>query len=99
VWHNYWDYCLRNDQEWRVLINYIHINPIKHRVIRQPDWWSSQSQVATVPTLDMARDAHELLLTYPFSSYPDYRERFGDEGLVQMWLDCPLVPSWQGDDF
>ncbi len=99
VWHNYWDYCPRNDHEWRVVINYIHINPIKHRVLPQPEWWSSGTQNAVHLTSGMVQDAHRLLLTYPYSSYVQYQQKFGDEGVMQMWLDCPVLQTWQGDDF
>jgi len=33
VWHQYWDYCIRNEDDYWKHFNYIHQNPVKHRYI------------------------------------------------------------------
>jgi len=30
IWWNYWDYCLRNEKEYLIRLNYLLNNPIKH---------------------------------------------------------------------
>jgi putative transposase len=30
VWYQYWDECVRNERDFYVKLNYIHLNPIKH---------------------------------------------------------------------
>jgi len=30
VWWNYWDYCPRDEKDYRVRLNYLLINPVKH---------------------------------------------------------------------
>ena len=30
IWQNYWDYCIRNEDDLCTHLNYIHYNPIKH---------------------------------------------------------------------
>jgi len=39
VWWNYWDWCIRNEQDYWHHFNYIHYNPIKHGCVQQlRDW-------------------------------------------------------------
>ncbi len=33
VWYQYWDYCVKNEQDYWKHFNYIHQNPIKHGYI------------------------------------------------------------------
>ena len=35
VWYQYWDYCIRNEQDYWKHFNYIHQNPIKHGVVNR----------------------------------------------------------------
>ena len=38
-WYNYWDRCIRNEQDYWRHFNYIHYNPIKHGYVKQlRDW-------------------------------------------------------------
>ncbi len=30
IWYQYWDYCIRNEQDYWRHFNYVHHNPIKH---------------------------------------------------------------------
>jgi putative transposase len=43
VWYKFADTSIRNDSHLRVVFNYIHYNPAKHRYVSDPlDWpWSS----------------------------------------------------------
>lgn len=44
VWQpRFWDHAIRDEEDWRTHMDYIHYNPVKHgRVSRPADWpWSS----------------------------------------------------------
>lgn len=43
VWYRYSDRAIRNDAHFSRALNYIHINPVKHRYVEDPyEWpWSS----------------------------------------------------------
>jgi len=34
---NYWDYCPRDEEDFYRHLNYIHINPIKHKIVKDFD--------------------------------------------------------------
>ncbi|MES9903782.1 MAG: transposase [Sedimenticola sp.] len=47
VWQRrFWEHRIRDDQDWRNHIDYIHYNPVKHQLVeRVSDWpWSSFHQ-------------------------------------------------------
>jgi len=37
VWFNYWDRCLSNDEDFNAHCDYIHYNPVKHRLVQHPE--------------------------------------------------------------
>ena len=44
VWQpRFWEHTLRDDEDWRLHVDYIHFNPVKHgHVLQAADWpWSS----------------------------------------------------------
>ena len=44
VWQRrFWEHAIRDDEDWRRHVDYIHFNPVKHGLVRHPlDWpWSS----------------------------------------------------------
>jgi len=44
VWQRrFWEHVIRDDQDWRNHMDYIHYNPVKHGYVKSPiDWqWSS----------------------------------------------------------
>jgi putative transposase len=44
VWQRrYYEHAIRNDEDWRRHMNYLHFNPVKHGLVRRvADWpWSS----------------------------------------------------------
>jgi putative transposase len=43
VWQNYWDTCLRTEADLWTRFNYIHINPVKHGYVQQPEDWPFSS--------------------------------------------------------
>lgn len=43
VWENYWDTCLRTEQDWWARFNYIHLNPVKHGYVAHPGDWEFSS--------------------------------------------------------
>ncbi|MDP2684719.1 MAG: transposase [bacterium] len=36
VFQNYWDYCIRNEADYWKHFNYIHYNPVKHGLTKEP---------------------------------------------------------------
>jgi len=36
VWFNYWDYCIRNDEDFNNHLDYINFNPVKHGLVNKP---------------------------------------------------------------
>ena len=44
VWQRrFWEHTIRDEQDWRTHLDYIHYNPVKHGLVSSPaDWpWSS----------------------------------------------------------
>ncbi len=39
VWHNYWDTCIRSEEDMWQRFNYIHQNPVKHGYVQQIGDW------------------------------------------------------------
>lgn len=33
VWHNYWDTCLTYEKSYLARLHYVHMNPVKHRLV------------------------------------------------------------------
>ena len=36
VWYDYWDECIRDQEDFNTKLNYIHLNPIKHGYVDDP---------------------------------------------------------------
>ena len=34
IWHQYWDYCIRNEKDFFLHFNYVHHNPVKHGYLK-----------------------------------------------------------------
>jgi putative transposase len=43
VWHNYWDTCIRSEEDMWQRFNYIHQNPVKHGYVQQIGDWPFSS--------------------------------------------------------
>ena len=96
VWRNYWDRCPRDEKEFWAYFNYIHINPIKHRVV-PTDGPSFQSLADSALT----NDIHALLQSYEFSSYHYYWRRYGEEWFNDLWEAYPIpdyLRMWDEQD-
>jgi len=37
VWHNYWDTCITHETSYHARLNYIHLNPVKHKAVENPE--------------------------------------------------------------
>lgn len=68
VWHNYWDYCPRNEREYNIRLCYLLNNPVKHGYVDNlADWrWSSFHRL-------MAEQGDEALRA-TFREHWEYRE-------------------------
>lgn len=91
VWRNYWDYIPRSEKEFYTIFNYIHANPAKHGCLKRSASFL-QKTMEVVLTQGEAVDFHDMLMDYPFSSYPYYAKKCGKYGILQAWLDYPLAP-------
>jgi len=41
VWQSrFWEHCIRDDDDLARHIDYIHFNPVKHRLVDDPDGWA-----------------------------------------------------------
>jgi len=67
VWWNYWDYCPRNEQDYRIRLNYLLNNPVKHGYVSNLyDYpYSSFHQVITTQG--------KATLHQQFRDYPEFR--------------------------
>jgi putative transposase len=44
IWQRrFWEHCIRNEEDWRKHIDYIHFNPVKHGYVSQPEDWPFSS--------------------------------------------------------
>lgn len=44
VWqHRFWDHIIRSEDDLRRHIDYIHFNPVKHRLVDDPSNWKLSS--------------------------------------------------------
>jgi putative transposase len=44
VWQRrFWEHALRDEEDWRRHMDYIHFNPVKHRLVRRPRDWGYSS--------------------------------------------------------
>ncbi|OQK17959.1 transposase [Methyloprofundus sedimenti] len=48
IWQRrFWEHCIRNEDDWRRHVDYIHFNPVKHGYVDKPgDWLYSSFQKA-----------------------------------------------------
>jgi putative transposase len=62
VWQRrFWEHTIRDEDDWRRHVDYIHYNPVKHGLARRPgDWpWSSFRKAVTKGWYDDAWGACE----------------------------------------
>jgi putative transposase len=73
IWWNYWDYCPRNEEEYRVRQNYLLYNPVKHGYVQDlKDYpWSSFND-------RLKREGREALTT-SFRTHSSFRDLKVDE--------------------
>ena len=44
VWQRrFWEHLLRDEQDWRRHMDYIHFNPVKHGLVQRPRDWAHSS--------------------------------------------------------
>jgi putative transposase len=46
VWYSYWDSLIRGENDFWTKFNYIHYNPVKHRLAHRPEDWPYSSYKA-----------------------------------------------------
>jgi putative transposase len=98
VWYQYWDRFPRDEQDFWSYFNYIHINPVKHRYVQIKDgvFFNEGQQMHIQP--GQQADVASCLITYPFSSYRYYVEKYGEEFMVDAWMKYPIPDYIEHDD-
>ncbi len=43
IWYQYWDECIRDERDFYTKLNYIHLNPIKHGYVNEPESYKFSS--------------------------------------------------------
>ncbi|TDY03845.1 REP-associated tyrosine transposase [Thiohalophilus thiocyanatoxydans] len=44
IWQSrFWEHVIRDDEDWRRHMDYIHYNPVKHGLVNDPDAWPFSS--------------------------------------------------------
>ncbi len=43
VWYNFWDKCIRDQRDFYTKLNYIHLNPVKHGYVEDPNKYKFSS--------------------------------------------------------
>jgi putative transposase len=44
IWQRrFWEHCIRNEDDWRRHVDYIHFNPVKHGYVSKPQDWPYSS--------------------------------------------------------
>jgi len=46
VWYNYWDTCIREERDFWSRFNYIHHNPVKHKIAENMEYYEFSSYKA-----------------------------------------------------
>lgn len=55
IWHNYWDTCITNERSYLARLHYVHVNPVKHGIVDQPEtypycsyrWYMNHADVSS----------------------------------------------------
>ena len=63
IWHNYWDTCITYENSYFARINYIWFNPVKHKLVLQPEEWHFGSYFTRVNSGDAV---DTFVKKYPF---------------------------------
>ena len=37
IWYNYWDTCIQTERSYYARLNYVILNPVKHRLVQNPE--------------------------------------------------------------
>jgi putative transposase len=44
IWQRrFWEHCIRDEEDWRRHVDYIHFNPVKHGYVSKPQDWPHSS--------------------------------------------------------
>ena len=62
VWQRrFWEHVIRDEMDWRLHVDYIHYNPVKHGYVTRPgDWpWSSFRKAVARGWIEDSRDSRD----------------------------------------
>ncbi len=75
VWHNYWDTCIRSENDYWLRFNYIHHNPVKHGYVDKAEDWPFSSYPFYLRTKGMDW-ANDVWMRFPVIDFTDLRDEF-----------------------
>jgi len=67
VWQRrFWEHAIRDEEDWRKHMDYLHYNPVKHRLAKRPgDWqWSSFARAVSKGWYEASWGADEPASTF-----------------------------------
>jgi putative transposase len=71
IWQRrYWEHLIRDDADYRAHMDYVHINPLKHGLVRRVGDWPHSTfhrlvmKIRSNTKIDMRRNALRLLTPY-----------------------------------
>ena len=75
IWQaRYWEHTIRDDRDYVAHVEYMHFNPVRHRLTKAPKDWLHSSFLAWVAdgdyALDWAADAEPPLPSNDWGEYP-----------------------------
>jgi len=68
IWYQYWDRCIRSEKDFYIRLNYIHYNPVKHKIVSEMKeyFYSSYNEYLKNYGIDWVNDCFE---KYPIIDY------------------------------
>ena len=96
IWYNYWDRFPRNEVDFYSYFNYIHINPLKHGEVSLSDKVIKIQDEVWRLNADSTTDFHTALTQYKYSSYSFYLRKYGESGILNIWMDYPITVNIEG---
>ena len=97
VWYQYWDRMPRSEADYWTFFNYIHLNPIKHKLITDCSGINGvgdfQSEILPSESINIV----QILTRYEFSSFSYYVRTLGVETVAQLLVEYPIRVALEFD--
>ena len=74
VWWNYWDTCIRTDKDYLARLNYVSWNPVKHRIVSNPEDYEFSSYRELLAT--QGEVIRSIETAHPYTAVEDVPDDF-----------------------